>query len=167
LIDNEGHEVSAAEPSYAGQFESHVSVEAQDAQTLERFRETCGEIGVKCLLIELSRGVTRSQPMANSFHHGTFQQARSEVMDLAKFLARRGFPVLRVKIEAAPDNCDIPETDEHTKSLPPDNYFEFHAKLILPGGGRSPRYGPYVNRTGHTCLRTSSSGSPRGRSSGS
>jgi hypothetical protein len=134
-MDNEGRGVSAAEPSYAGLFESHVSVEARDVQTLERFRETCAEVGVKCLLIELSRGVTRSQPMANSFHHGTFQQARSEAMDLAKFLAGRGFPVLRVKIEAAPDNCDIPETDEHTKSLAPENYFEFHAKLILPGEG--------------------------------
>jgi hypothetical protein len=54
-------------------------------------------------------------------------------MDLARSLEAWGFPAIRVKIEAAPDNRDIPETDEQAQRLPSSHYFEYHVKLTLPG----------------------------------
>lgn len=118
--------------NYVGLFESHVTIEARDADALERFRAHCAGQGIKCVLIELARGVTRSQPMANLAHQGTFPQALREAVDLARSLAQQGFRVVRVKIEAAPGNADVPETDEQAKRLPPGNYFECHVKLVLP-----------------------------------
>src|SRR4051812_16894875 len=126
-------------PSYEGLFESHVTVEARDADALDRFRATCAELGVKCVLIELPRGATRSQPMTNQVHRGTLPQARREAMDLAALLGRRGFPVLRVKLEAAPENRDVPEADDQATRLPRDNYFEYHVRLTLPGDEAAER----------------------------
>ena len=94
--------------------------------SLDRFRATCASLGVKGVLIVLPRGIARSQPMANSIHRGTFPQARLEAGDLARRLQGEGFPVLRVKIEAAPGNADIPETDDRAGSLPRADYFEYH-----------------------------------------
>lgn len=132
-------EAEGCEPAFAGMFESHVTVELADADALGRFREACAELGVKCILIELPRGVTRSQPMTSRVHRGTLDQARREAMELAGALSARGFPALRVKIEAAPDNRDIPETDEQASRLAPGHYFEYHVRLTLPGGEATDR----------------------------
>jgi len=53
-----------------GTFEAHVTVEAADLAARERFGALCAELGVKCVLIELPEGVTRSQPMTASYHRG-------------------------------------------------------------------------------------------------
>ena len=42
--------------SGSGTFEAHVTVEASDPTERERFRNTCRELGVKPLLIELPAG---------------------------------------------------------------------------------------------------------------
>jgi hypothetical protein len=120
-------------PTYAGRLESHLTVDARDQEALGRFRAACARLEVKCVLIELSRGATRAQPMTNLVHHGTLAGALEEARELAGELQRVGFPVLRLKIEASPDNQDVPRDDDEARRLPPENYFESHAKLTLAG----------------------------------
>src|SRR4051794_31624594 len=118
----------------SGTFEAHVTVQAPDLDSRERFRALCGELGVKSVLIELPQGVTRSQPMTSSYHRGDLSQAVAEVVRIAKRLRSEGFEVTRVKLEALVSNSGVPETDEEAQALPAGNYFEFHVKVTLPPG---------------------------------
>jgi hypothetical protein len=117
-----------------GTFEAHVTVEAADLDQRERFRAACAALGVKCVLIELPHGITRSQPMTSTYHHGDLDAVVQEVAALARALAESGFPVTRVKLEAVVTNAGVPLTDEEAQAFPPGNYFEFHVKAVLPPG---------------------------------
>lgn len=121
--------------SYDGVFEAHVTIAAEDEATAARFAATCNELGVKFVQIELPRGVTRSQPMTASYHRGRLEAVQAEVLALGKELVRRGFSVTRTKIEAVGASRDVPETDEEAETRPPQNYFEYHVKVILPKDG--------------------------------
>ena len=118
----------------AGTFEAHVTVQAADLAERERFRAACAELGVKCVLIELPHGETRSQPMTSTYHRGELGDAAREVAALAAALRGRGFAVSRVKLEAVITNTGVPETDEEARRFPAANYFEFHVKASLPPG---------------------------------
>lgn len=113
-----------------GAFEAHVTVAAGDAAHVERFTNTCDELGIKSVVIELPRGETRSQPMTASYHHGTLQAVLAEVHEIARTLAARELQVTRVKLEAVGRNPMTPQTDEAARAAP-NNYFEFHLKLLL------------------------------------
>lgn len=119
-------------PRFAGEFETHLTVAPLAGEELARFERTCQDLGVKCIRIELARGQTRSQPMTGSRHAGTAQQTLALALRLAEQVEQHGFAVTRVKIEAAPTNVDVPETDEQATLLPPGNYHEHHIKLLLP-----------------------------------
>ena len=129
-------------PAYAGAFESHVTVRPLGPADVSRFREACAALGVKPIVIELDRGAERLQPMTCSFHRGTLGDARRQTGELAAALTARGFPAARVKIEAAPDNADVPKTDEQAADLPPENYFEYHLKLLLPAAAAADQVRP-------------------------
>jgi hypothetical protein len=118
-----------------GTFEAHVTVEADDLGQRQRFQEACAEMGVKSVLIELPRGVTRSQPMTSTYHRGELQDVVAEVAGLARALRERGFLVTRLKLEAMATNEGVPATDEEARAFPAGNYFEFHVKLVLPADG--------------------------------
>jgi hypothetical protein len=90
-------------------------------------------LGVKCVLIELARGVSRSQPMTASYHRGDLPAVMEEIEALHERLWQGGFPVLRVKLEAVATNPGVPVTDDEAAAWP-EGYFEFHAKLRLPAG---------------------------------
>ncbi len=90
-------------------------------------------MGVKCILIELPNGITRSQPMTASYYHGALHDVHAEVQGLAQKIADAGFEVTRIKVEAMTNNQDIPESDEEVQALPASNYFEFHVKVTLAG----------------------------------
>jgi hypothetical protein len=115
-----------------GTFEAHVTVAADSPAERARFRDLCGELGVKCVLIELPEGATRSQPMTSSYHRGELAAAVGDVAALSRRLRDAGFPVTRLKLEAVATNEGVPETDAEARELPADNYFEFHVKLLLP-----------------------------------
>jgi hypothetical protein len=115
-----------------GTFEAHVTVAADTPAERERFRALCGELGVKCVLIELPEGESRSQPMTSSYHRGELAAVVGEVSGLSQRLRDAGFPVTRLKLEAVATNDGVPETDAEARALPADNYFEFHVKLLLP-----------------------------------
>jgi hypothetical protein len=118
--------------SCRGTFEAHVTVEAPDAATRERFRELCAALGAKCVLIELPEGVTRSQPMTATYHRGEVAAVSEEVAALSQAVRDAGFDVTRVKLEAVASNDGLPETDEEAAAFPEENYFEFHVKALLP-----------------------------------
>ncbi len=114
-----------------GIFEAHVTVAPCDEAA---FAAVCDELGVKCLFIELPRGQTPLQPMTGSHHHGPFKAVQREVLELAAALVRRGFSVIRTKIEAVGAHAAIPKTDDAAKDLPSACYFEHHLKLGVPEG---------------------------------
>lgn len=115
----------------SGTFEAHLTVAADDLAARERFRAVCVDLGVKCVLIELPAGHTRSQPMTSTYHHGDLPDVVREVSRLAGELRRRGFAPTRVKLEAVITNTGVPATDDEARAFPAGNYFEFHVKLAL------------------------------------
>jgi hypothetical protein len=120
-----------ADSSYRGTFESHLTIEAADLAQRQRFQEVCGQLGVKCVLIELPQGATRSQPMTACHHHGDIARVLGEVDSLCRRLRAAGFALVRVKLEAVAANEGVPDSDEEASRFPPENYFEFHVKLCL------------------------------------
>jgi hypothetical protein len=113
-----------------GVFEAHLTVQANSPERREAFRQVCDELGVKCVLIELARGLSRSQPMTASYHHGELSRVLAEVETLHARLWEQGFPVVRVKLEAVASNPGVPDTDAEAADWA-DAYFEFHAKVRL------------------------------------
>jgi hypothetical protein len=118
----------------SGTFEAHVTVQADDHAGRARFRALCAELGVKCVLIELPQGQTRSQPMTSSYHRGELPAVAKEVAGIARRLREQGFTVSRLKLEALVSNPGVPATDEEARAWPAGNYFEFHVKVALPPG---------------------------------
>ena len=117
--------------NFAGDFESHVTVEALPPDQVKKFQDACLEIGVKPILIELSRGDTPVHPMTAGKHRGRLPDVIEYLEnDVAAHLRHRGFKVSRIKVEAAPWNEEIPLTNTEAEQCP-DNYFEFHLKVLL------------------------------------
>ena len=118
---------------YTGAFEAHITIESlPDAATKERFMAFCEKNALKGIEIELSRGDFMHQPMTCSLHEGDFQEVLGNVQHIAQNLAAEGFPVTRVKLEAAPFNAELPQTNAEVVQHAPSNYFEHHLKLLLP-----------------------------------
>ncbi len=116
---------------YRGTFEAHITIEAGNLMERERFSKFCLECGVKCVLIELPEGTTRSQPMTASYHHGEIGPVVEEVAGLCRAIRSAGFAITRVKLEAVAGNEGVPDSDEEAALRPAANYFEFHVKLCL------------------------------------
>lgn len=117
--------------NYAGDFEVHLTVAAENAAGLVAFREWCVEREMKCVQIVLARGKYAEQPMA------TWRRAATVLPDVVdashKFAAeldRQGFQVVRVKVEATPFNEEVPAQDIEAAEHAPQNYFEHHIKLL-------------------------------------
>lgn len=140
-----------------GTFEAHVTIASSGGPTeLEAFRAACGELGVKCIAIELPEGETLLQPMTGSFHRGALLAVQDEVVTIARALVKKGFTVVRTKIEAHGRLLGTPETDEEAAAGPSTSYFEFHMKLALPESAdfdalvrRFKELGAHLSRNAH------------------
>ncbi len=119
------------QPSYIGTFEAHITVKADNLAVREKFNLLCQSLNVKCVVIKLPKGVTRSQPMTASYHHGALKDVLQQINAIAKIISKRNFEITRIKIEAMVSNRDIPISDIEAQKLPKSNYFEFHVKAIL------------------------------------
>jgi hypothetical protein len=117
--------------AYRGTFESHITIEAADADGREHFRSACRQLGVKCVLIELPEGASRSQPMTACYHHGEIGSVAEEVASHCRTLRAAGFSLVRIKLEAVAANEGGPDSDEEGARATAANYFEFHVKLLL------------------------------------
>lgn len=120
------------QPSYTGTFEAHITIKADNLAIREKFNLLCQNLNVKCVFIELPQGLTSSQPMTASYHHGTFQDVVQQINQIAQSIINENFEITRIKIEAMVNNQDIPISDIEARKLSKSNYFEFHIKAILP-----------------------------------
>ncbi len=116
---------------YRGDFEVHVTVLAPDQAVLGRFRDWCRVRAFKCVYIVLSRGEHVEQPMATWRRSDvSLPRVVEEAERCAADLRRVTIPVMRVKVEAAPDNAEVPVHDPDAAAHDPRNYFEHHVKLL-------------------------------------
>jgi len=113
---------------FDGEFETHVTVRAADADAV---RAWAARHRLKFLHIVLDRGDTVSQPMVTRRATGTLAEQMTAAADLSRRLDAEGFAVTRVKIEAAPGNRDVPQTDAEAIDRHRGRYFEHHVKLAL------------------------------------
>ncbi|MFI6582586.1 hypothetical protein [Embleya sp. NPDC050493] len=125
-----GDEPRAFPADLAGEFETHVTVDTEDVDALAR---RAGGYGMGLTHIVLARGRTVSQPMLTDRATTTLARARGRAAELAAVLREDGYPVTRIKIEAAPWHPGVPRTDAAARALGPGLYFEHHLKLVLTG----------------------------------
>ena len=116
---------------FEGEFETHVTVRPEGPADLDRLRDWAARHRVKFHHIVLDRGRTPSQPMVTLRGRGGLSGVRDGAIDLARRLAEDGFDVSRVKVEAAPENRDVPDSDAEAASFHDGRYFEHHVKLAL------------------------------------
>lgn len=116
---------------YEGVFEAHISIAPINEEQANIFKNFCEAEGIKAIQIVLARGTTPIQPMSSSIHQGKFSTVKIEVETLVHKIAQLGFEVKRMKIEAAPNNQDIPQTIEDLSRHDSKNYFEHHWKILL------------------------------------
>jgi hypothetical protein len=115
---------------YRGDFEVHLTVRVAAPAPLVRFQDWCRQQQCKCVRILLDRGQHVEQPMATWRRQGTtLPQVIAEAEQRAAALSQANFPVVRVKVEAAPYNAEIPQLDKEASAHAPENYFEHHIKL--------------------------------------
>ncbi|MEO1376111.1 MAG: hypothetical protein AAFW70_17720 [Cyanobacteria bacterium J06635_10] len=119
------------QPSYTGTFEAHITIKADNLAVREKFNLLCQSLNLKCVVIELPKGLTCCQPMTASYHYGGFKDVLKEINAIAKIISKRDFEITRIKIEAMVSNRDIPISDIEAQKLLKSNYFEFHIKVIL------------------------------------
>ncbi|MEW9531237.1 hypothetical protein [Microbispora sp. NPDC049125] len=119
---------------FAGPFDVHLTVAGDD---IERLGAWARSNGVKFTHIVLDRGAVPSQPMLTIRGRGTLSERRAAASACAARLRDEGFDVVRVKIEAAAWNEDVPQTDATAAALA-GCYFEHHVKVVVQGGLSSP-----------------------------
>jgi hypothetical protein len=121
-----------------GRFEAHLTVDTDDAAA---FDDACRALGVDCVLIALSEGAHRAQPMTASHHEGELARVLDEVDALHAALEARGLRIVRAKLEAHVENAGIPPSDADAAAL--GGYFEYHLKVkvgvLIRGAPREPR----------------------------
>jgi hypothetical protein len=116
---------------YSGDFEVHVTVLTASEVMLGRFQEWCRKRECKCVRIVLARGAHVEQPMATwQRRDTTLPLVVAEAERCAADMKRVEIPVVRVKVEAAPDNDEVPLQDAEAAAHDPRNYFEHHVKLL-------------------------------------
>ncbi len=110
----------------SGDFEIHFTAVYGDE--LEGFAR---EHGWKFSHIELDRGTWTSQPMVTVRRSGTLDEQREMIRHWRSMFVDRGVLIVREKIEAAPWNPGVPQTDVDAAGEPEERYFEHHVKLVL------------------------------------
>ena len=123
-----------SQTTFTGEFETHITVRLGESGEIEALRRWGAAHGLKCLHILLDRGVSTSQPMLTRWGRGDLAGELATALALGRSLSAEGFPVTRVKIEAAPGNQCVPQSDAEAGDHPADRYFEHHVKLLLEDG---------------------------------
>lgn len=120
--------------TFTGEFETHITVSLSDDSGMTRLRQWAADHGFKCLHIVLDRGASASQPMLTRHGRGSLPSELATANAARQALIDDGFPVTRIKIEAAPWNDGVPQTAPDAAAHPPERYFEHHVKILLDPG---------------------------------
>lgn len=127
--------------TFTGAFETHVTLAASPDGAADGLALFAAGLGVKFAHIVLDRGRIPSQPMLTVPGEGTRAARIDAAESLSRDLADAGFRVVRVKVEAAPWNEDVPADDAAAARLGDSMYFEHHVKVVLdkdPGDSPLP-----------------------------
>ncbi len=111
-------------------FEIHVTVQTFD---LTLFKETCSNIGVKPIILELQNlknDNTLQDVMTSSNFIGSNTDAYNEVKRISEYLKNSGFLVVREKIETVPWHPSAPSKKDSDAKMPKNCYFETHFNII-------------------------------------
>lgn len=115
---------------FAGEFETHVTVRVAHPAGIDGLRLWAERHDHAFHHIVLDRGQTPSQPMISRRGRGRLSDELSAAEELCRQLSVEGFAVSRIKIEAAPGNEDVPDSDA-SAAAHAGRYFEHHVKLSL------------------------------------
>ena len=115
---------------FTGELETHLTIRLTKSKSVEDLHNWGAPRGLKCLHIVLEQGEVCSQPMLTRRTTGKLTDEIAAAENLKKLLTADGFPVSRVKIEAAPSNDDVPQTTAEIKDRSNQRYFESHIKII-------------------------------------
>ncbi|MGW3247515.1 hypothetical protein [Streptomyces sp. NPDC001070] len=121
---------------FTGDFETHFTVPAPRPGDEERIRHWAARNGLKYTRIVLDRGAAPDQPMLTLRGRGDLPGRRTAAERWSGRLRAEGFDVVRVKIEAAPWNAEVPRSAGEALDLPPGCYFEHHVKLVIADRAR-------------------------------
>jgi hypothetical protein len=116
---------------FEGEFETHITTEASDGK-VAALRDFATRHRLKFVHILLAQGMHISQPMLTIEGRGLLSAQKNAARSMSMKLSIAGFYVTRIKIEAAPSNKDVPESDAQAVELPAALHFEHHIKLLLP-----------------------------------
>ena len=129
-------------------FEIHITVNTSDEWDgkatlfgfeIEHFRNTCDEIGVKPIVLDLEmKEGTLKDVMTSSKHFGDNRSAYEEANRIANELTSFGYKVVRKKIETVPWHPAAP-TFKTGEPIPNGCYFESHIGVTI-----SPEEKPYL-----------------------
>lgn len=111
-------------------FETHLTIAAPTTEMVERLRGWAGRRSLKFTHIELSHGLTPSQPMVTAHARSTLPGALSAGAAFTAELSEAGFAVVRTKLEVSADDLLAPRTAGEAGDR--ERYFEAHVKLLLP-----------------------------------
>ncbi|WP_327007597.1 nucleotidyl transferase AbiEii/AbiGii toxin family protein [Dactylosporangium sp. NBC_01737] len=112
-----------------GNFEIHLTALASQHREVATM---AARDGLKFSDIVLDRGYHPGQPMITFRANGTWEDVTEEALEERIRLRDAGIHLVRVKIEADPDNPGVPATDAEAIEEPDERYFEHHLKLRLP-----------------------------------
>ncbi len=114
--------------TFSGSYEMHISV--KEDVSLDLFYKICEKFNSKALVINLSKGTTKNQPMLckklNGLPYDVYDSIKKIYCGVSEIIK-----ISRLKIEADILNTGIPELDEDAEVLPDYCYFEHHIRLIL------------------------------------
>jgi hypothetical protein len=116
---------------FTGEFETHITVRLDNSIGLDRLQQWCSDRDLKFLHILLDRGETVSQPMLTRRGRRNFADELKIANHLAEDLNAEDFPVIRIKIEAAPWNQGVPTSDAEALANHANRYFEHHVRLSI------------------------------------
>lgn len=116
---------------FTGEFETHITVCLKDSNQFEALQAWGIDRGLKFIHIVLDRGIHVSQLMLTRHGKGGLTNQLKIASESSKSLKAAGFSVARIKIEAAPWNQDVPQSNVEAANHPGDRYFEHHIKLLL------------------------------------
>lgn len=120
--------------TFAGELETHLTVHLDALCKVNALQEWGQQHGCKFTHVVLDRGTSASQPMLTRGVQGTLPDERGVAAQLGVLLGAAGFLVTRIKIEAAPWNCDVPQTAREAAVYGAEYYWEHHIKLLLEPG---------------------------------
>ncbi|MEP3890327.1 MAG: hypothetical protein ABJN69_07650 [Hellea sp.] len=116
---------------YSGPAELHLTVElGNGAVEKSRFKEACRAQNGKSIWIELDKGHCINQPMFGVRMSSSAQEQADEIQMLVSEFSK-GFLIRRIKVEAGPNNKNIPQSSLAALNEPADCYFEHHVALGL------------------------------------